>query len=135
MEMVINPDGRLVRDDRDSGKESHREPGNEPGSKQDNGTHKGVAGSTTQPPPDFVPAYYDSETETVYLSRYSNGKQAPVHVLDTIPEELLQQNREHEAAHQSEPSPRLIVGFVHNNRFYTRAQAIEEINRQARKTG
>jgi len=83
-----------------------------------------VPGSTSNETekPDFIPAYYDTETDTVYLSRFSNGTVAPVHVLDRIPRELLQQGE------SDELSGKVVVGFVLNDRFYTREQALEALN-------
>lgn len=77
--------------------------------------------------PEFIPAYYDTETDTVYLSRFSNGTVAPVHVLDSMPRELLQQGD------IDELSGKVVVGFVLNDRFYTRKQALEALNEHARK--
>ena len=74
----------------------------------------------------FIPAYYDTKTDTVYLSRYKNGSVAPVHVLDSIPDELMRQD-----AHSGELSRQVIVGFVFNDKFYTRAQALEAWNQLA----
>ena len=107
MECVLNPDREAISDEIcDS---------DEPGScdqRSGNVSSQLVEVAATG---DFVPAYYDSATETVYLSRYSDGTVAAVHVLDGIPAAL---------------SDKVIVGFVRDNRFYTREQAAEILQEQ-----
>ena len=99
----------------------------EGGSKTD--TPSGASSTSTEiSQSDFIPAYYDTETDTVYLSRFSDGRVAPVHVLDGIPRQLLHQGD------TDELSGKVIVGFVFNDRFYTRGQALEALNEQLEKS-
>ena len=77
MDLVLNPDQDLVSDE--SGVSDN---GSSPNSQRVLTDKKAVNDSG------FAPAYYDSATETVYLSRYSDGSVAPIHVLDGIPRDL-----------------------------------------------
>lgn len=62
----------------------------------------------------FLPAFLDAQTGAVYLSRFSDGRVAPIHVLDGLPPELVDQS--------------LITGFVRDGRFFTRAEAAEAVS-------
>jgi len=103
MELVLNPDQGLVCDEDD------------------------VSDSVKTLDRGFAPAYYDSATETVYLSRYSDGSKAPVHVLDGIPCNLFPDGNEK----SGELPDTIIVGFVRDNRFYTREQAAQSLQDQS----
>ena len=73
----------------------------------------------------FIPAFYDSISHTVYLSRFSNGSPAPVHILEGLPEHLLE-NRIMTDKLDSEKNT-LIAGFVSGKQFLTRQQAAETL--------
>ena len=69
----------------------------------------------------FRPAFFDFGTQTIYLSRFANGRPAPFHMLDGLPEEVVVDRS---------PSGRvicakatLISGFERNGFFYTRSAA------------
>lgn len=69
----------------------------------------------------FQAAFLDTDTGRVYLSRFADGRPAPVHVLDGLPEELvLARSGEGRvlAAKQT-----VVAGFVYADHFYTREQA------------
>lgn len=69
----------------------------------------------------FRPAFLDHETGVVYESRFADGRQAPVHVLDGLPDCLVL----HRRADGRVASVRgtLVAGFVRAGRFYTREEA------------
>ncbi len=78
----------------------------------------------------FLPAYRDSATGNIHLSRFADGRRAPIHLLDGLPEQL---------ALRREASGKVIAlkgsvsaGFVREDRFYTREQAARAMMRQAR---
>jgi hypothetical protein len=74
------------------------------------GTSEGCAGGA------FKPAFFDFASCTLYLSRFADGRLAPIHVLDGLPAEVLARGT-------------LIYGFERNGFFYTRraaARACEE---------
>lgn len=73
----------------------------------------------------FLPAFYDTQTGTVYLSRFRDGRLAPMHLLDGLPKELVM--------HYT-PSGKVTVvkasvtaGFVFGGRFLTREQAAQAV--------
>jgi hypothetical protein len=69
----------------------------------------------------FAPAFLDTETATIHLSRYADGRLAPVHLLDGLPSELVVKQG---LSGQSITAKRtLIAGFVREGLFYTREQA------------
>ena len=74
----------------------------------------------------FVPAFRDSCTDTVYLSRFADGRIAPIHMLDGLPSKLV--IRKTSSGRVIEVSDSVISGFLRSDRFYTRAQAAEAIN-------
>ncbi len=69
----------------------------------------------------FCPAFLDTLTGRVYLSRFANGRPAPVHLLDGLPAKLVIS----EDGQCRQIRATVISGFVLNGRFYTRAQAAE----------
>ncbi len=71
----------------------------------------------------FSPAFYDSETKKVYLSCTMDGKRAPIHLLEGLPEELIRERDQQN--HIVSVKSSVISGFVKNNQFYTREQAAE----------
>jgi hypothetical protein len=69
----------------------------------------------------FQSAFLDCATGRVYLSRFANGKPAPVHLLDGLPEELvLQRSAEGRITTVKET---VVAGFLYDEHFYTREQA------------
>jgi hypothetical protein len=69
----------------------------------------------------FRPAFLDGDTGRVYLSRFSDGKPAPLHVLDGLPEELVLLRSSQGRITTVKDS--VIAGFILETRFYTRQQA------------
>jgi hypothetical protein len=69
----------------------------------------------------FRPAFLDSATGHVYLSRFANGVPAPVHMLDGLPDDLVvQRSAEGRIAAVKHT---VIAGFLYADNFYTRDQA------------
>ena len=74
----------------------------------------------------FRPGFLDTHTGTVYLSRFADGRVAPMHLLDGLPPELTV---------QSTPSVKALkesvtAGFIYRNCFYTREQAAQAVQQQ-----
>ena len=69
----------------------------------------------------FVPAFLDSATGTIYLSRFPDGRIAPIHLLDGLPDELVSQRST--AGKVTAVKNSVMAGFVRCGRFYTREQA------------
>jgi len=69
----------------------------------------------------FAPAFLDTETGRVYPARFADGRPAPMHLLDGLPQELIVSR---DAAGGCLAVKRsVIAGFVQAGRFYTREQA------------
>jgi hypothetical protein len=69
----------------------------------------------------FAPAFLDLETGEVYPSRFTDGRSAPCHLLEGIPEALwlARDGRGRPTAVKAS----LVAGFFRQGRFYTRAEA------------
>ena len=66
----------------------------------------------------FKPAFYDMETGVSHPSLFSNGLEAPMHVLDGLPSELVASRLENGKVATVKPG--VISGFVQSSHFYTR---------------
>ncbi len=73
----------------------------------------------------FLPAFCDTQTGTVYLSRFSDGRLAPMHLLDGLPEELVMQPTPSGKVTAVKAS--VTAGFVYGGRFLTREQAAQAV--------
>ena len=73
----------------------------------------------------FFPAFYDTETGTVELSRFSNGSLAPIHLIEGLPDSWVVERDLNGMIRAIKHS--VIAGFVHGDDFYTRQQAAEAL--------
>lgn len=69
----------------------------------------------------LIPAFRDSCTGRVEISRFEDGRPAPMHLIDGLPHEWA-------LAHDADGHIRMLkaeiaCGFVRGERFYTRAEA------------
>jgi hypothetical protein len=69
----------------------------------------------------FRPAFLDFETQQVYPSRFADGRLAPFHLLDGLPEEVVIDRSASGRVVSAKAT--LISGFIRNGFFYTRAAA------------
>lgn len=69
----------------------------------------------------FRAAFLDSHTGTIHLARFADGRIAPMHLLDGLPEHLIRTRTT--GGRVIEVSASVIAGFERDGRFYTRAQA------------
>ncbi len=69
----------------------------------------------------FAPAFLDSETGNIYLARFADGRQAPMHLLDGLPNELIITRQS--SGTVSAVKATVIAGFLRRRRFFTREQA------------
>ncbi|MEA3413017.1 MAG: hypothetical protein U9R74_15960 [Pseudomonadota bacterium] len=74
----------------------------------------------------FMPAFMDQTTGTAYLSRFADGRVAPMHVLGGLPEALVTDR---------DPNGRIVAvkdcivaGFLLRGSFYTREQAARAVS-------
>jgi hypothetical protein len=78
----------------------------------------------------FRPAFLDFETQIIYPSRFADGRPAPVHMLDGLPDEVIVDRAPSGRVVHAKAS--LISGFVRNGFFYTRSAAAKAAAEWAR---
>ena len=69
----------------------------------------------------FRPAFMDRETGAVYASRFADGRPAPFHLLDGLPDEVVLARGPYGGVLSVKPS--VLSGFVLQQRFFTRDEA------------
>ncbi|MCP5158478.1 MAG: hypothetical protein H6975_03515 [Gammaproteobacteria bacterium] len=69
----------------------------------------------------FLPGFLDQDTGVVYLSRWADGRLAPFHALDGLPDHLVLARGSTGRVMAVKAS--VIAGFVRGGCFYTREQA------------
>ena len=69
----------------------------------------------------FRPAFFDFATQIIYLSRFANGRPAPFHMLDGLPEEVVVDRSPTGRVISAKAT--LISGFERSGFFYTRTAA------------
>ncbi len=68
----------------------------------------------------FSPAFMDGDTGKVYLSCFSNGRPAPIHLLDGLPDHLVA--RRATDGRVVKATERVVSGFTRNGEFHSREQ-------------
>lgn len=90
--------------------------------KQENVAHAGTGGrSQCNAGLGFHPAFLDTATFAIYLSRFADGRPAPFHMLDGLPDEVVLVRST--SGHVVAAKGTLISGFERNGFFYTRTAA------------
>lgn len=90
--------------------------------REDQRRFRGTGGVSQESRPfGFIPAFRDAITGLVYLSRFSDGRIAPMHLLDGLPSELVVQRTR--SGRVAAVRSSVTAGFVKAGQFYTRAQA------------
>ena len=69
----------------------------------------------------FWPAFMDTQTRAVYLSRFTDGRLAPFHILDGLPDELVLWRNAGERGAVVRAS--VVSGFIREGLFYSRDEA------------
>jgi hypothetical protein len=69
----------------------------------------------------FKPAFLDFQTQKIYPSRFADGRLAPFHLLDGLPDDVVVDRATSGRVVTAKAT--LISGFVRNGFFYTRAAA------------
>jgi hypothetical protein len=93
---------------------------------RENGRFRGTGGfSGENRALGFRPAFLDTRTQTVYLSRFANGELAPFHLLDGLPEELVLHRDASGRALAARAT--LVSGFVFDGCFYDREAAARKV--------
>jgi len=73
----------------------------------------------------FIPAFLDTETNKIYLACYTDGRLAPIHLLDGLPQELVLSRNTSGKCTAIKSS--VVAGFVRDSLFYTREQAARSL--------
>jgi len=73
----------------------------------------------------FRPAFFDFASQMLYLSRYLDGRIAPLHLLDGLPEEVVVDRAPNGRVLATRAS--LVAGFERNGLFYTRKAAARAV--------
>lgn len=90
--------------------------------RQQNEAHAGSGGRSEENRGlGFRPAFLDFDTQTIHLSRHADGRPAPFHLLDGLPEELIVDRAFSGRVLAAKAS--LIAGFERDGFFYTRTAA------------
>lgn len=74
----------------------------------------------------FLPAFLDHKTGTVYLSRFADGRLAPMHLLEGLPLELVLREADSQRVLAIKDS--VTAGFSRNGRFYSRQEAVQAVS-------
>jgi hypothetical protein len=102
--------------------------------KQENVEHAGSGGRSQENGGlGFRPAFLDFATLTIYQSRFADGRLAPFHLLDGLPDEVVTVRASSGRVIAAKPT--LISGFERRGFFYTRtaaARAVQEWTRRDR---
>ncbi len=69
----------------------------------------------------FRAAFMDSASGVVHLSRFADGRPAPMHLLEGLPAELV--IRRTRSGRVEAVKPSVVSGFLRGERFFTREQA------------
>lgn len=89
--------------------------------KEENKQYQGTGGvSVENRGAGFIPAFLDTATGNAYPSRFANGKLAPVHLFDGLPESLVKKSVVTGKIYALKNG--LISGFIRGRQFYTRAE-------------
>jgi hypothetical protein len=90
--------------------------------RRENVVHTGTGGRSEENSGlGFKPAFLDFATQTIYPSRFADGRLAPFHLLDGLPEEVVIDRLPSGRVIAAKAT--LISGFVRNGFFYTRTAA------------
>ncbi len=73
----------------------------------------------------YVPAFCDQTTGQSYVSRFADGRPAPIHLLDGLPASLIVARTSQGSVVAAKAS--VVAGFIHNGCFVTREQAAREL--------
>lgn len=71
----------------------------------------------------FVPAFQNTRNGECVVSRFADGSEAPVHVLDGLPKQWV--TSVDEDGHVTAVDEAVVAGFLNSGRFYTREEAVK----------
>lgn len=88
----------------------------------ENVRYRGTGGVSQNRSCGFRPAFMDTRTRAVYLSRFTDGRPAPFHILDGLPDELVLARNPGGRGVIVKAS--VVSGFIREGLFYSRDEAI-----------
>ena len=89
---------------------------------QENTVHEGTGGTSAGSRAfGFTPAFLDFATLAIYPSRFADGRPAPFHLLDGLPDEVVVHRLP--TGRVTSVKPTILSGFERNGFFYTRSAA------------
>ena len=95
----------------------------------ENSAYSGTAGvSENNRAAGFKPAYQNIRTGETVISRFSDGRPAPVHVLDGVPKDWVV--KRDDRGHVRRVLATIVSGFLRHGRFYTREDAVRALGDQ-----
>lgn len=80
----------------------------------------------------FRPAFIDAATGTIYESRFADGRRAPFHLLDGLPDEVVAERDSCGQVMAAKGS--VVAGFVRRGRFHSREEAASLVSMMLRST-
>jgi hypothetical protein len=93
---------------------------------RENELYRGTGGrSETNRDYGFRPAFFDYASQRLYLSRFADGRFAPLHLLEGLPEEVIVDRAPNGRVLSVRAS--LVSGFERNGLFYTRKAAARAV--------
>ncbi len=69
----------------------------------------------------FLPAFFDADTQTIYASRFSDGRPGPFHLVDGLLDEVVLTR--HPSGRLAAVKAFVMSGFVRHGRFCTWEEA------------
>jgi hypothetical protein len=88
----------------------------------ENAKHAGTGGRSQENATlGFRPAFLDMATQTIYPARFADGRAAPFHLLDGLPDEVVVDRAPSGRVVAAKAT--LVSGFERNGFFYTRSAA------------
>lgn len=76
----------------------------------------------------FLPAFRDNDTGMVFLSRFTDGRPAPMHLLGGLPAHLVVTRTN--SGRVSAVKASVSAGFLRGGRFYTREEAARAVEQE-----
>lgn len=74
----------------------------------------------------FHPAFIDAVTGTIYHSRFADGRLAPFHLLEGLPEDVIAERDAHGRVAAAKSS--VVADFVRDGRFFSREEAASVVS-------
>lgn len=72
----------------------------------------------------YTPAFQDALSGEIHLSKFADGRLAPIHVIDGLPQEWIVKWDENKRALMAKET--VIAGFVRDGIFFTRKQLADK---------